>query len=237
MSEPTSLRWFLSGAAGLASVPAAILMTSFLGFGALCRASGVGLGEAVFMTAAIWALPSQLVLVGALASGTSLPAAALAVSLSAVRFAPMLAAWVPLVRGERTPLWKLLALSHFVAITSWVWSARFLPALPVKARVPYFAGFAVALTTANVGVTAISFVLTPALPAAFAAGLLFLTPIYFTTALSAAARDRVETYALPIGLLLGPLLKALGAPLSMLFAGLVGGTLAWGLARRGSGFR
>src|SRR5688500_9924202 len=92
--------WMLRGRRGVVSVAAAILLTSVAGFGALCRESGLTLGEAVFMTAALWALPSQVVLVGAIASGASLPAAAIGVALSAIRFVPMIASWVPMVRSE-----------------------------------------------------------------------------------------------------------------------------------------
>ncbi|WP_245431368.1 AzlC family ABC transporter permease, partial [Rhodoplanes roseus] len=69
-NEDTGLRWFLRGVGGIVSVPAFILMASFIGFGVLCRESGITLGEAVFMTGFVWALPSQLVLVGAIAAGT-----------------------------------------------------------------------------------------------------------------------------------------------------------------------
>jgi len=219
--------WFGRGTSGIASAPALILMVSFIGFGVLCRESGLTLGQAVFMTASVWALPSQVVLVGSMASGASLLATAIAVALSAVRLTPMVAAWVPMVRQPDTPRWRLLVLSHFVAITAWVWSFLKLPALPRSARIPYFAGFAVTLSACNIAVTAASFLLAGALPVEAAAALFFLTPIYFLTALSAAARIPAERYALAIGLVLGPLLFWLDVGLDLLWTGLGGGTLAW----------
>ena len=219
--------WFWRGTSGIASAPALILMVSFIGFGVLCRETGLTLGQAVFMTASVWALPSQVVLVGSMASGASLLVTAIAVALSAVRLTPMVAAWVPMVRQPGTPRWRLLALSHFVAITAWVWSFQKLPALPRSARIPYFAGFAVILSVCNIAVTAASFLLAGALPVEAAAALFFLTPIYFLTALSAAARIPAERYALAIGLVLGPLLFWLDVGLDLLWAGLGGGTLAW----------
>jgi predicted branched-subunit amino acid permease len=227
----SSIVWFVRGTSGIASVPALILMVSFIGFGVLCRESGLTLGQSVFMTASVWALPSQVVLVGSVASGASLLVTAIAVSLSAVRLTPMVAAWVPMVRQPQTPRWRLLGLSHFVAITAWVWSFLKLPALPRAARIPYFAGFAVTLSICNIAVTAASYVLAGALPVEAAAALFFLTPIYFLTALSAAARIPAERYALAIGLVLGPLLSWLDVGLDLLWAGLGGGTLAWLAAR------
>ena len=125
------------------------------GFGVLCRESGLTLGQAVFMTAAIWALPSQVVLVGAIASGASLPAAAIGVALSAVRFVPMIASWVPMVRRrERRRRWQIVAALAFRG-GDVVGRRGAAPAEAARRRrgCPYFAGFAVTLTTLGTLVT------------------------------------------------------------------------------------
>ncbi|WP_026381583.1 AzlC family ABC transporter permease [Afifella pfennigii] len=223
----TAARWFLRGMGGVASVPALILIGSFIGFGVLCRESGLSLGEAMFMTAFVWALPSQVVLVGAIATGSSALVAAIAVTLSAIRLMPMTAAWVPLVRAQGTPRWQLLVLSHFVAVTAWVWGFMRLPDVPRERRAVCFAGFGVTLTLINVAVTAISFIGAAALPPLLAGALFFLTPIYFLTALSASARYHAERLALGLGVVLGPALHAYDVGLHLLWAGLVGGTLAF----------
>jgi len=64
-----------------------------------------------------------------------------------------------------------------------------------------------------------------------AAALFFLTPIYFVTALWKAARIFSERLSLAIGMVLGPLFFAADVPLDLLWAGLVGGTLAWSAER------
>ena len=217
--------------AGIASAPALILMMSFVGFGVLCRESGLTLGQATFMTATVWALPSQVVLVGAASSGTPILLSAVAVALSAVRLTPMVAAWVPLVRGEHTRRWHLLVLSHFVAITAWIYAIMRLPDVPREYRIRHFAGFAVTLTTCSVAITAASYMLAGRMPIVLAAGLFFLTPIYFLTAMSAAARLPAEAYALAIGLVAGPALFAFDVPLDIVWAGILGGTLAYLVGR------
>jgi predicted branched-subunit amino acid permease len=225
-NTPTMV-WVLRGMGGVVSVPAAILLTSMAGFGVLCREAGLTLGQAVFMTAAVWALPSQVVLVGAIAGGASLGAAALGVALSAIRFVPMVASWVPMVRSPGTRTWHFVALSHFVAVTSWVVSAMRLPALPAAARLPFFAGFSVTLTTTGTIVTGLSFMLAGGLPPVLAGLLFFLTPIYFLTSLTASARLDAERLALGAGLVLGPLFRWSGLPLDLVWAGLTGGVLAY----------
>ncbi len=227
MSRRRALHWALRGMRGVVSVPAAILLTSMAGFGVLCREAGLTLGQSVFMTAAVWALPSQVVLVGAIASGAAIGAAALGVALSAIRFVPMIASWVPMVRSQTTPRWQIVVLAHFVAVTSWVVAALRLPALPPEARLPYFAGFAVTLTTTGTLVTGVAYMLTGGLHPVLAGLLFFLTPIYFLTALTGSARLTAERLALAAGLVLGPLFHLSGLPLDLVWAGLGGGTLAY----------
>lgn len=220
-------RWLLRGMRGIVSIPALILLTSMAGYGVLCRESGLTLWQAVFTTVMIWALPSQLVLVGAITAGASLPTAAIGVALSAVRFVPMLASWAPMVKTRSTPTWKLLALSHFVAVTSWVVSALHLPRLPPEARLAFFTGFAVTLTATGTLVTGLSYALAGSLPPVVAGLLFFLTPIYFLISLTSSARLDAERIALGLGLVLGPLFRLSGLPLDLVWAGLAGGTLAY----------
>ena len=74
--------WFFKGARGIASLPAIILMSAFVGFCGFAVEAGVPLGEAVFMTGMIWALPAKVLLVGSILAGVSLPAAFITVNAS-----------------------------------------------------------------------------------------------------------------------------------------------------------
>ena len=189
------------------------------------------------MTATIWALPSMVVLIGAMTGGSSLAAAALAVGLSAVRLLPMTVAWVPVVRDRDTPRWQLFVLSHFVAVTAWVFAMAKLPDLPRSARIPFFAGFAATLSLANVAVTIAAYLMVERLPIPVAAALFLLTPIYFILSLWGASRQATDKAAMIAGLALGPVFFVLTPGLDLLWSGLVGGTLAYAagrLARRGA---
>jgi hypothetical protein len=74
--------------------------------------------------------------------------------------------------------------------------------------------------------------LSVALPREFAAGLLFVTPIYFVAALLRNAREPIDWLALLFGFALTPALKpVVGAGFDLLIVGLVGGTLAWAAQR------
>ena len=61
--------------------------------------------------------------------------------------------------------------------------------------------------------------------------LFFLTPVYFLTSLWATARDRIVKIAMVFGLALGPLFHLVAPQFDLLFAGVVGGTLAYFVGR------
>ncbi|MGX1308287.1 putative branched-subunit amino acid permease [Amorphus suaedae] len=230
-ASPSAMRWFLKGVTKLVSVPAAVLMTAQVGFAALARDAGFSLGETVMIAISVWALPAQVVYVGSLKAGAGWFATILAVSLSSMRFLPMLMAWTPVVRAERTRRRWLFLMSHFVAVTSWVFTMAEMPSTPRANRLAYFTGFAVALVSVNVAAVAIAYVAVGHMPGWLSAALLLLTPLYFLLALAGAGRVREDHLAMGFGLVLGPLLHHLGVGLDLLWTGLVGGTLAYVLGR------
>jgi hypothetical protein len=59
-SAQRGVHWFLKGARGIASLPAIILMSAFVGFCGFAVEAGIPLGETVFMTGMIWALPAKV---------------------------------------------------------------------------------------------------------------------------------------------------------------------------------
>ncbi|TWD57954.1 putative branched-subunit amino acid permease [Agrobacterium vitis] len=221
------LRWFLIGMRGLFSIPAMILMVSFVGFSAFAVESGIGRGEAMFMTAIIWALPAKMILIGMMSSGASLLACFLAVSLSSIRMMPMVASLVPEMRGSKTPTWLLLILSHFVAITAWVFAMANLKTIPREGRIAYFAGFGLTLVAVNTILVGVCYSLVSTFPPLVAGVLFFLTPVYFVASIWATGRQTVVKVAFVIGIVSGPLLALIVPGFDILIAGIGGGTLAY----------
>lgn len=223
--------WFLRGMRGIYSPPALILMSAFVGFCGFAFEAGIPLGQTIFMSAAVWALPGKLVLIGAMLAGASLPTAAIAVALSSMRLMPMVAALVPVLRGRSTPTWLLLVLSHFVAVTAWVFTMQRIHDVPREGRIAFFAGFVLTLAAANIGLVAICYGLVSHLPPMLAGALFFLTPVYFLISIWATARHAEVYYAMVIGLCLGPAFHMVDPMFGLLLAGVVGGTLAFALER------
>lgn len=223
--------WFLAGMRGIFSMPAAILMLSFVGFCAFTAQAGASATQAVFMTGIVWALPANVILVGSIMSGANLLTAFLAVTLSSIRLMPMVAALIPEIRGPKTPTWLLLLLSHFIAITAWVFAMERVQSVPRDGRVAFFAGFGVTLVAANMLLVAIVYRFVADFPPVVAGCLFFLTPTYFLASIWSSARHPVIYVALGLGLVAGPLFYVLVPEFDILLAGLIGGTLAWQLER------
>lgn len=226
-SEEPSLRWYLRGVRSAYSIPGFILMSSFVGFSALAKAAGVSLWAAVFMTGVVWALPAQVVLVGAVIAGNSLAAAALAVALSSVRLTPMVVAIVPELRGPRTRPLTLYLLSHFVAVTSWVLAMAKLPDVPPEKRTAFYLGLGSTLTLSNMVVVAVVYVLADSLPPEVTAALFMLTPMYFLTSLWGSAREWATNLAMVFGIVLGPIAHVMAPGFDLLIAGFGGGIGAY----------
>lgn len=230
-ADRPQLRWFLIGIRGLFSVPAIILMVSFIGFSAFAVESGIGRGEAMFMTVIVWALPAKMILIGMMSSGANLFACFLAVSLSSIRMMPMVASLVPEMRGRKTPTWLLLFLSHFVAITAWVYAMGNLDKIPREGRVAFFAGFGITLVAVNTVLVGICYSLVATFPPIVAGVLFFLTPVYFVASIWATGRHTVVKIAFIIGIISGPVLALITPGFDILIAGIGGGTLAYAIDR------
>ena len=237
--EPPKSGWYWAfrGMRSAVSIPALILTAAFVGYASLARESGLTLGQTLAMTGLVWALPSIVVLTGAITTGLGMVPAAIAVALASVRLMPMTMALMPILRGEgKVRRLPMLFASHFVAVTAWVFAMRNLESLPRPARLPFFVGFGGSLTGFVFCMTGVSYMLVDGMPPMVAGALSMLTPIYFLCSMWSAARVSADKAALIVGLVLGPLFYLYTPGLDLLWTGLVGGTLAYGatrLARRG----
>lgn len=226
-----SLHWFAQGMRCIFSLPALILMMSFVGFSAFAVESGVTRGEAVFMTLSIWALPAKVILVGSMASGAGLLACFLAVTLSSIRMMPMVASLIPDLRSAKTPTWKLLLISHFVAITAWVYASQHVVNVPREHRVAWFAGVGSTLSLVNTAIVAICYGVVTSFPPAVAGVLFFVTPVYFIGSIWISSRQLVTKIAFAVGVFGGPLMAIIAPEFDILIAGIGGGTLAYLIER------
>ena len=227
------LQWFGTGLRQAAMGPMFLVAFSLISVGGLARDGGSSMGVAVASTLIVWAGPAQIVYFGSLAAHVPLAAIALAITLSSVRFLPMSLALLPVLRGKRTSFGSLLLAAHLVAMTVWAETMRRAPAIPREARMSFYFGFAFVCISATAISTALGYILVGELPAPLAAGLLFLTPVYFVATLVRNSRRPIDYLALIFGLGLTPISSALFGPnFDLLALGLCAGTSAWFIQRQ-----
>lgn len=208
-----------------------VLAASSIGYGALVNASGLGVTEGVLIKVVVWALPGQVVLVGALSAGAGIVAAAVAVTLTAVRLMPMVVAIMPDMRFSGHPRWLYFLVAHFTAATVWIEARRVFPSIETSQRLPYMAGLGSAFMIIMCMMTVLGYALAGFLPVVLAACLVFLTPCYFLLGLLASAQDRLDTSSMIMGGGLFAVLHYVLPQFDMLIAGVVGGTMAFVMSR------
>ena len=217
----------LTGLREAMGVPALVLGSSYLGFGALIQGAGLTVWHGLFSTFTGWALPGQIILVELYSLGAGLLVVAAAVAMTNARLLPMTVALMPYLRAPGRPRWHYYLFAHYVAVTGWAAAMRRCPSLPEDQRLPYFAGFAVALWSMCLVTTAVGFFLSDLLPGYVTLGLVFLNPIYFMLVFVADARHRARILALAVGALAGPLLHLVSADWGLLLTGVLAGSLAF----------
>lgn len=233
MTERSAFGWGVEGARQALCGPAFVVAFSLFGVGGLAHAAGFPVAAAAASTLLIWAGPAQVIFFAGAATKMAWPLVALSVSLSSVRMLPMGIALLPVLRGKGARLPVQLLAAHLISITTWIEAMRRAPALEREQRMPFYLGFASACILLTTLATIAGYSLIDALPLALAAGLLFLSPMYFVASLARSAKEKADWLALGTGLLLLPVANAVvGGGFDLMALGLVGGTVAWYFGHR-----
>jgi predicted branched-subunit amino acid permease len=228
----SSAEAFLRGIrAALNSVFVYVLIGTYIGYGALSHDLGFSLLWAEVSTVVMWAGPAQVIIVSTLGSGSTLIQAAIAVGLSSMRLLPMVVALLPLIKTPKTGYRHLLLPAHFTAVSVWIEALRLVPGLPREHRVAFCNGLGVGLMSPALLATVVGYVLAAKLPTLFAAAVLFVTPMSFFVSTVRNSRALLDRLAFVFGLVLAPLFALEKFELDLLFAGLVAGSLAYGVHR------
>ena len=218
-SDITQRQAYRIGISDGSRLPAVVLVISLMGFGALCRESGLGLDFALVQLATMWALPGQIAFVELYSSGSTIVAITLAV-----------ATLMPLLRpGMRHPAW-LYAMAHLVSFNAWIWVLRRCPELPPERRATYYMGFVTMTASGGIFGAVVGYLLADVVPGIVLLTLVFVNIIYFVL-MMADARGLAAILAVITGGVAGPLLHMATVDWGLLLSGLIGGTLAFGMAR------
>jgi predicted branched-subunit amino acid permease len=215
----------------LTSVYVLVMAGTFIGVGALGHDFGFSAAWVAVSTVLIWAAPAQVILITSVGAGAPVVEAAIAVTLSGIRLFPMVVALLPLLRGAGRRFTTLLVPAHFTSISMWIESLRVLPGMDSQWRLAFCNGLSVGYMSVAVVFGFVGFYLAAGLPPLFAAALLFLTPMSFLISTARTAIAMIDRLALVLGLLIGPVLVWQQVELDLMWTGVAGGSIAYGVHR------
>lgn len=218
---------FLDGVlAAVRSVFFYVLIGNYVGLGALADGLGFSVWWMTLSTMLIWAAPAQVLLISTL-NTASLLEVALAVTLTSVRFLPMVAALLPTMRRPGVRQTDLILPMHFTAISVWVEGMRLLPLMPIERRIAFYNGLGVGLMSGALIGGVIGFYLAARLPPLLGATLLFFTPLAIMMSSARNSRSLIDGLSFALGLIIGPVMAAQKIGLDLMWTGLIAGTLAY----------
>ena len=168
-----------------------VLVGTYVGIGALAHDFGFSFWWMVLSTVLIWAAPAQVILISTLATA-ALIEVALAVTLSSVRFLPMVVALLPMMRRPGVRQRDLLLPTHFTAVSMWVEGMRLLPLMPRERRIAFCNGLGIGLMSRRGDRRRGRLHARGGLPPLLAAALLFLTPMSFLMSTARNSRMLVD---------------------------------------------
>lgn len=228
--ECRALGNFLRGCAAMSMSPLVITPVGmFMGFGALAHDSGFSLVWTALASMLMFAVPGQILLVTGISQDAAMLVVAVAVTFSAVRYAPMVATLLPLIRFPGVRVQHVLFPVHCIVVSLWLEALRLIPNLQRERRVAFCNGLAATFFATGMIATVAGYYLAGAMPPLFAAALLFVTPISFLVITAGSSRTIVDKLALILGLGLSAGAWLLEITFDMLWVGVIAGTVAYGV--------
>ncbi len=222
-------KYFFQGFSCIKKVdsPAIALGCCMIAIGVLLKNLGFNLQESVFSTFLTYALPGSLVMAESMLVGASLVNIFLAVWLVNARLYPMTVSLMPLLMHENQPRWKYYLSCHFVAVSAWLIMKNNYQSVDKENRIDYWIGVGTATISIAIIGTIIGFLSSDYLNKDMMIGLAIVNPVYFTCMMVGAMKTIQITLSVVLGAILGPLFFLLSPEWSILFGGIIAGTIAF----------
>ncbi len=174
-----------------------------------------------------YALPGQLVMAESLLVGASVINIFIAVWLVNFRLYPMTVSLFPLLVHKSQPKWKYYLSSHFLAVSSWLIAKESYKKINKKHRIDFWIGIGIGTWSTAILMTIVGYLSAEYLNKDMLIGLAIVNPVYFFCMMIGAMKNLSISIAVILGTILGPLIYLYSTEWSLLFAGLIAGTIAF----------
>ena len=207
--------------------PAIPLAACFVALGALLKDAGFNIQQSAASSFFTYALPGQLVMAESLLVGASVINIFIAVWLVNFRLYPMTVSLFPLLVNKSQPKWKYYLSSHFLAVSSWLIAKESYKKINKKHRIDFWIGIGIGTWSTAILMTIVGYLSAEYLNKDMLIGLAIVNPVYFFCMMIGAMKNLSISIAVILGTILGPLIYLYSTEWSLLFAGLIAGTIAF----------
>ena len=218
---------FKDGVKHAIGVPALGLGSSMFAFGAFLHSAGFDIYQSFFSTFFTFALPGQFVMAETILAGGTLLNVFLAVLLTNSRLYPMTVNIIPVIRDSQTPKWKQYLGAHFVAVTSWFNMFAVHKSIKQEEKFDYFIGLGGFLWANSVLCTVAGYLFSNLVSYEILIGLVFINPMYFLVMTVSNLKEKKMICSIFCGAIFSILLNDIFPGWSILFAGIVAGSLGY----------
>ena len=207
--------------------PAIPLAACFIALGALLKDAGFNIKQSAASSFFTYALPGQLVMAESLLLGASIVNIFLAVWLVNFRLYPMTVSLFPLLEHKSQPKWKYYLSCHFLAVSSWLIAKDSYKKINPKYRIDFWIGIGIGTWSTAILMTIVGFFVADLLNKNMLIGLAIVNPIYFFCMMIGAMKKLSVFISVILGTILGPVIFLFSDEWSLLFAGLIAGSVAF----------
>ena len=134
---------------------------------------------------------------------------------------------MPLLKHDSQPRWKYYISCHFVAVSSWLILKSNYEEIDRKYRIDFWIGIGTATWLIAIFSTVLGFYAADFLSKDMMIGLAIVNPIYFMCAMIGVMKTIQLSSAIILGAFLGPIFYFFSPEWSVLFGGLVAGSIAY----------
>ena len=222
-------KYFFQGLKSLKNFdsPAIALGASFIAIGALLKDIGFNLEQSIFSTFLTYALPGSLVMAESFIVGASLINIFLAVWLVNARLYPMTVSLMPLLLHKSQPKWKYYLSCHFIAVSAWLIMKSNYKFIEKKHRIDFWMGIGTGTWLTAIASTIIGFLISDHLDKNMMIGLAIVNPVYFGCMMLGAMKSLQINLSIILGAILGPAFFFISPEWSILYGGVLAGTVAY----------
>ena len=222
-------RYYFQGLKSLKNFdsPAIALGASFVAVGALLKDIGFNLEQSIFSTFLTYALPGSLVMAESFIVGASLINIFLAVWLVNARLYPMTVSLMPLLQHKSQPRWKYYLSCHFIAVSAWLIMKSNYKSIDKKYRIDFWMGIGTGTWLTAIVSTIIGFLVSDHLDKNMMIGLAIVNPVYFSCMMLGAMKSLQINLSIILGSILGPVFFFISPEWSILYGGVLAGTIAY----------